>query len=131
MILDGLTVKHGSLVEKQKRVRGYESTTYAGATYHSRAEAQYAMELDARKAAGEIRSIRRQVNLDLKVNGAQICRMVVDFLVEFADGHEEWHEVKGWASREWEIKRNLFRAIWPEREYVVIPAAGGMKKKRT
>ena len=128
--ISGLTLKNGSLVEKQTRVRSYESCEYNGARYHSRAEAAYAMELDVRKAAGEIRSVRRQVNIDLPVNGVVVCRMVVDFVLEMADGSEELHEVKGWESREWEIKRNLFRAIWPERKYVVIPAGGGTKKKR-
>jgi hypothetical protein len=50
-------------------LRGKQERTYAGRTYHSKKEAQYAAILDLRQRAGEIREWEAQVRIPLRVNG--------------------------------------------------------------
>lgn len=93
---------------------------YNGHLYHSAREADYARELDLRKRAGEIRAWRRQVRLPLKVNGNLICAHIVDFLVTYPDGSESYHEVKGYETEVYRLKRKLVAALYPNIEYQVI-----------
>lgn len=100
------------------------SATYDGRTYHSRAEALYAAELDTLKRAympaDRVVSWEPQVKVSLDVNGQHITNYYCDFVVHFADGRTEWHEVKGYATAEWLLKEKLFRAIYPDRILKVI-----------
>jgi hypothetical protein len=59
----------------QKRTSKYgaKSATYNGHTYHSMREANYAADLDLRVRAGELKEWRRQVPIDLIVNGVKVC----------------------------------------------------------
>jgi hypothetical protein len=128
VLITDLTMKGGRLVEKTRRVRAYQSCEYNGSVYDSRAEADYAMELDIRQRSGEIRTIERQVSLPLDVAGIHIATHRVDFRVTFADGTIELHEVKGFESREWAMKRNLTRALFPAWRYVTVDAKGKRPK---
>lgn len=49
-----------------------------------------------------------------------VCTYVCDFEVEFADGRTEFHEVKGFETPEWKLKKKLFEALYPDRKLVVI-----------
>ena len=108
------------------RVKGYKTCTYNGSTYHSRKERDYAMRLDMLMKSGHshkgtmILSWERQVKVSLDVGGVHICNYYVDFRVEYSDGREEYHEVKGFETDLWRIKRRLFEALFPERVLVVI-----------
>ena len=91
-------------------------THYAGVTYDSKREADYARELDllrnARKPSERVVDVQRQVRIPLVVNGQQICTHVLDFLVTYADGREELVEVKGYETAVWKLKRKLLEATW-------------------
>lgn len=106
------------------RVKGYESCQYNGAIYHSRMEARYAQQLDTLKTARDPReqvaSWARQIKVSLDVNGQHICNWFVDFEVTYADGRVELHEVKGFATETYRLKRKLFEALYPERVLRVI-----------
>ncbi len=130
ILMPNARLVNGRIVEKKARVKNYESCFYNGRIFDSRAEAGYAAQLDLLVRVGKVRSWTPQVTIELPVNGKKICSMRVDFRVYYPDGHDEWHEVKGFETREWEIKRNLFRALWPERQYVVIKAGGVKAKKK-
>jgi len=101
---------------------------YNGREYHSQAEARYAAKLDLmlkaikRDARLDLRHWEPQVPVKLEVNGELVTTYIVDFVLEFSDGHKEWHEVKGFSTPEWAIKHKLFRALFPTRNLVVIPA---------
>ena len=56
----------------------------------------------------------------LEVNGNLVTTYIVDFVLVFPDGREEWVEVKGFETPEWKIKEKLFRALFPDRRYTVI-----------
>lgn len=99
------------------------SCTYNGTIYDSRLEARYAATLDLLKRAGQIREWTRQVTVPLEVNGRHVCNMRVDFRVVMPNGAVEFHEVKGFSTPEWLLKKKLFQAIYPERTYTVIRKA--------
>ncbi len=93
---------------------------YGGNLYHSAKEANYALELDIRIKAGEIKSWRRQVPVKLEMNGKKICTYIVDFVAEYPNGHEQWIEIKGYPNPVGELKVKMFKAQYPGRDYVVI-----------
>lgn len=108
-----------------KRGKGWGSakrTLYRGVWYASKSEARYARYLDALKKKGTIESWERQVRYTLKVNGEKVCQMVPDFRVTYPNGKVELHEVKGHPTPVWKMKMRLFKALYPDMEYVVIPA---------
>lgn len=96
------------------------SCTVDGIRFDSRREADYYGQLKIEQRAGLILNFERQVTFELAVNGKKICAHRVDFLVHYRGGRREVREVKGFATAEWDIKRKLFEAIYPEIPYKVI-----------
>jgi len=113
----------GRLPKKRSKY-GAESVTYDGNKYQSRKEGAYAAQLDILKAAADprerVRKWERQVRVPLIVKGSVVCNWYIDFRVTYADGRVEFHEVKGYATPEYKLKRKLFEAIYPEKKLVVI-----------
>lgn len=91
-----------------------------GIRFDSRREADYYGQLKLEKRGGLIKDFKRQVEFPLSVNGIKICTHRVDFLVDLPNGKSEVREVKGFATPEWNLKRKIFEATWPEIEYKVI-----------
>lgn len=89
---------------------------YNGRTYDSKLEASYAMELDWRKRAGEIKEIIPQYKIDLRVNGKHICNYYMDFKLIMADDSVEFHEVKGFEADLWKMKWRITEATLHEIE---------------
>ena len=92
---------------------------YRGCLYHSKKEAEYAMELDSELLKMKIAGWHRQVDLDIIVKGVHVCKAIVDFLVIHTDGSREYVEVKGFATDVWKLKRKLIAAIYPDIKYTV------------
>jgi hypothetical protein len=88
--------------------------TYNGVAYHSKAEAQYAADLDLQMLAGQVRRWERQVAYPLVINGTDVGTYRMDFRVWYADGRRELVEVKGFATAEWRFKWKVFLACWEE-----------------
>lgn len=113
------------------RRRGWGSATktlYKGVLYDSKAEATYAAVLDRLVDEGEVSHWDRQQKWPLRVNGVKVCAMIPDFVVWYHGerGEEprmELHEVKGFQTPVWRIKRKLFEALHPEITYLVINAS--------
>ena len=95
-------------------------TAYAGKGYASRKEARFAQGLDLRVKAGKLKGWRRQVTVPLKVGNRKICNYIVDFVLMYPDGHEQYVEVKGYPHPVGELKIKLFRACYPELDFDVI-----------
>jgi hypothetical protein len=95
-------------------------TEYKGVKYQSKREARYAADLDLLVKAKEIKGWRRQVSFDLIVNSVNICKYVVDFEVEFANGQKEFHEVKGFSTDLFRLKFALFQALYPNQVIKII-----------
>jgi hypothetical protein len=106
----------------QQRQGKYNSRTtlYDEHVYHSAREAAYAEELDWRIKAGELRSWKRQVPIELRVNGKLICTYTIDFVEIDRYGKEMWTEVKGFETPDWRLRWKLFEACYPERNKQVV-----------
>lgn len=94
---------------------GARSSTYNGIQYHSKLEAQYAIDLDLLKKAGEIEGWERQVKIPLDVNGFHIANYYVDFVVTHKNGIKEFVEVKGFETEVWRLKWKLFEALMSDK----------------
>jgi len=98
--------------------------TYNGYSYHSKAEAQYAWELDCRKKAKDIKDWERQKKIEFYAYGKHICNYYIDFVIHHNDGTKEYVEVKGFETNIWMIKKKLMKA-WvaseePRNKYTIV-----------
>ena len=109
---------HQSYIKKNKY--GAVKQTVDGYSYMSKLEANYAVELNWRIKAEDIKSYRRQVKIPIIVCGKLICNYYIDFVVLLNDGTEEWTEVKGMDTEVWKMKWKLVQAIWPERKWLLV-----------
>ena len=117
---EGISVKTKVEVAHHKHMAGRnkfqaQKTTYNGVLYDSKIEAAYAARLDVlRKAAGKdkVVNVERQKKFSFDHGGVHICSLIIDFVVHFADGRVEYHEVKGFETRESSIKRKLAKAFY-------------------
>jgi len=104
-----------------------------GIRFDSRKEADYYVKLKLLKRAKIIKDFKRQVTFPLfgceallpgeKAKIVKIEKVAdhrVDFVVSFPDGREEVHEVKGFATDVWNLKRKLFEANYPGIPYRVV-----------
>ncbi|MCG3177023.1 MAG: hypothetical protein MOGMAGMI_01987 [Candidatus Omnitrophica bacterium] len=104
---------------KRPKYSNRSSSCWLSHRHDSILEADYCNQLNLLKRAGEVKEYAIQVRLDLVVNGKKICAHYVDFLVTYPDGHQEFHETKGYDTRDWQIKRKLVEALFPETPYIV------------
>lgn len=111
------------------RIKGYQSSHYNGRTYHSKAEARFAQELDLRVKGKDILSWEPQYKVSIDVIGEDgrsyhITNYFVDFIVYYPDGDVELVEVKGFETEVWRLKRKLLEAVFlpkhPEMRYSVV-----------
>ena len=98
---------------------------YMGVWYDSMLEASQAETLDWRIKAGEVTEWKRQVRLDLKVNGVHLCNYFIDFVATLKGGSREFIEVKGFATSTWQLKWKILEAtredhLQPNDELIVI-----------
>ena len=98
---------------------------HRGVQYDSGLEAKYAARLDMLKAVigparDRVVSWRRQVPVNLEVNGQWVTTLIVDFEVQFADGRVELVELKGVDTPTWRLKHRLYRALFPQRPLKVV-----------
>lgn len=88
--------------------------TYNGHYYDSTYERDYAINLDWRKKAGEIKEWFPHVKIDLRINDKHITNYFVDFKIINLDGSVEYHETKGFETDLWRLKWNIFHALKDE-----------------
>lgn len=92
---------------------------YKGRRFDSKKEAEHAGFLDMLRKAKEpsqcVKAIEYQYRIPIVVNGIQCAVYVADFYVLFQDGHKEIHEVKGFKTDVYKIKKKLVEAIYGEK----------------
>ena len=94
-----------------QRIKGYQRTELHGRSFHSKMEAAHYANLLLLERAKEISNIRCQVHV--KLSKAEITS-IVDFLVfDHKKGIDVYHEVKGFETPEWRIKRRLWQFYGP------------------
>jgi len=101
---------------KRKNKYGAVKQTYNGFSYDSKFESEYAMELDWRLKAKDIKSWERQKTIELRVHDKKICTYKIDFIIHHHDGTKEYVECKGFETAVWRLKWKLFIAIF-EKEH--------------
>ena len=87
---------------------------YNGQWFDSTGELEYCQKLDILKKAGEIIDYKRQVKIELKVNGVHIGNYFCDFKVINKTGGVEYHEYKGFETKRFKILWRLFQALKDE-----------------
>ena len=99
---------------KENKYHARKTTVY-GITFDSKREADYYLELLARKQTGEILRIGFQPQYTLlegfKDNTGKNQKPITytaDFLVEYDDGRREVVEVKGMRTRDYLLRKKLF-----------------------
>ena len=105
-----------SIKEFKKRGNKYQnvSQVYNGYRYASSLEANFAISLDWRLEAGDIKAWERQVKIDIRVKKRHITNYFVDFKVIHNDDSIEYVETKGFETNVWRLKWKLFEALIDE-----------------
>lgn len=88
--------------------------------YDSKFEAGYGQELELRLKAGEIEGFETHVPIPLVVNGYEVCKYYVDFVIFHKDETMEYVETKGYPSDTWKLKWKLFCALFEDDPNVKI-----------
>ncbi len=104
---------------RPKRLRhkyGAVRTEHNGRTYASRAEANYAKGLTARKAAGVVLFWLEQCPIHLPGG----TKYVVDFLEFHTDGTVHFTDVKGVRTPMFTLKKKQVEALYPHIEIEVV-----------
>lgn len=101
-----------------------KSSFYNGFSYDSIFEANYAMQLDWRKKAGDITDWERQFSIRIEINGEHILTTRVDFRIHHNDGSYELAETKGFETPDYKIKKRLIEVVWlpehPDHTYILV-----------
>jgi hypothetical protein len=89
-------------------------SVYNGFPYDSKFEAQYAMSLDWRLKAGDIKAWDRQFPIEIRnpKTGEFLRRHKVDFRIHENDGSFTLVETKGFETRDWKMIRDEIEVLW-------------------
>lgn len=111
-------------VRKQphNKYRNKSCTCRQGHHHDSIKEGDYCNILELLRQSGDIKKYDIQKTFDLCIDGKKICAIRPDFLVMTRTGGLEVHEVKSYITMtpEWNIKRKMFEALYPDITYIVI-----------
>lgn len=103
-----------------------KKTEVDGIKFDSRAEANYYMDLKLLQKAGEIVRIELQPEYELippftyQGKKYRAIKYRADFLAEYEDGHIEVVDVKGKATRTYQIKKKLLLYRYPDIYFVEV-----------
>lgn len=107
---------------KRKRKNKYnnEKTIVDGIEFDSLKEANHYCELKMLRMAGIVKDFDIQVKFELQPKftnskGKNICAInyVADFVVAYPDGHIEVVDVKGFRTKDYELKKKMFEFKYP------------------
>lgn len=96
---------------RTKSKYGNKSTIYNGRKYDSIREATHAEELDWRMKAGEVIEVIPQFRVGIYIGGSLWRTWKIDFKVVLKDGSYELQEIKGFSTRDYEMKRDALIKI--------------------
>ena len=82
-----------------------------GVMYDSTKEANYAIELNTKLEDGLIFNLQRQVPIRCEINGKLICKLILDFVYDLADGTTIYCDVKGMVLPVFKLKQKLVKAL--------------------
>lgn len=87
---------------------------HQGHQHDSRYEAGYCDQLYILKQAGDVQEIEIQKKFSFDINGVHIANYYADFFVTDKEGVTCVHETKGFKTADYIIKRQLFKALYPD-----------------
>jgi len=124
-LAEGFAGALAPLVEKPKegRIKGVaavDERTYNGRVYHSKAEAEYAQQLDFLVRSGAVKHYVCQESMQIELNNVPICKVIIDFKVTNADGTVDYVEIKGFETETFRLKKKLLLAAYPGIRYTII-----------
>lgn len=103
----------------QRSKFGAVKTVVDGMKFDSKKEAKYYTNLVLLQKAGEIKSFEMQVPFILQPKfrtewGTCIreIKYVADFVIEYPDGHKEVVDVKGFRTKEYNLKKKMFLYVY-------------------
>lgn len=105
--------------EKPKKYNS-RKTELDGIIFDSKAESEYYCELKIRVKAGEILGFDLQPEYILQEGFShqgkryQAIKYKADFLIRYSDGREEVIDVKGYKTKEYNIKKKLLLKRYPD-----------------
>lgn len=79
-------------------------TQYQGQTFDSKHECEDFKAFELERAAGKLRAVVRQVSMPI---AGSRRRIRIDFMLVTNDGRIRWVDSKGYAEREWLLKRDI------------------------
>jgi hypothetical protein len=102
-----------------------KKTTFGGRLYGSKLESSVASDLElarhATKDSDRVVDVKPQYNVDIYIDGVtlttkptprKLFRYIPDFFVEYADGHFEIIEAKGYVTDIFRFKWKIFEAVY-------------------
>jgi len=93
--------------------------THNGEKFASKREYSRYGELLWEVKAGVVWDLERQVRFDFIVNGKKVGWYTLDFVYRRKDVPKKVaEELKGYAARDYALRRNLFKALYPEYQFV-------------
>ncbi len=93
-----------------------KQTTVDGHIFPSKMEADYYLKLKALHQAGAVKYFLQQVPIKL----SDRLKMVVDFLVFYADGRHQYVEIKGFETVQYRNKKKILNELYPDIELCVL-----------
>lgn len=98
---------------KGSKYHAKPTTTSDGVSHASTKEARRWEELKSLERSGIVSDLRRQVTFDIVIGNHKICRYIADFCYfEKGRKNEIVEDVKGFRTREYQLKKKLMRAIY-------------------
>lgn len=94
-------------------------TSHNGRVFDSKREAEHAKLLEsmrkAKNPSQKVIQILYQSKFPIVIKEKKICDYVADFYVLFADDHCEIHEVKGFKTAVYKLKKKLVEAVYNQK----------------
>lgn len=103
------------------KYRARTTRCHAGHSHPSAKEARRCNELHLLLRAGEISGLEREPVFRFAINGRAVIHdngrqasYRPDFVYRRADGQQVAEDTKGYAARDWPLRKAIFRALYPD-----------------
>jgi Protein of unknown function (DUF1064) len=105
---NGSPIAAPAAVERRGR-NSNRKAEYQGQVFDSKHELEVFKEFELERAAGKIRAVVRQVSMPI---AGSKRRIRLDFMIVENDGRIRFIDAKGYAEREWCLKRDLVQSLY-------------------
>lgn len=100
------------ILDQNKTKYGNKKVTIDGYTFDSIFEGQYYGKLKMLKLAGQIKDFKMQVPFPVNINGKHVFKYIADFVVTENDNTAQIHEVKGYKTDVYKLKKKCIEAYY-------------------